>query len=90
MSTTGAPDKLTCSTIVILGASGDLTRRKLVPSLFNLYRKDRLPANTQIVGFARRPLSDDVFRARMRDGVKEFSGATFATYVWESFAPLLR
>jgi len=90
MSITGPPDKLTCSTIVIFGASGDLTRRKLVPSLFNLYRKERLPANTHIVGFARRPYSDEDFRARMRDGVKEFSGDTFDTNVWDCFAPRLR
>ena len=47
------------TTVVIFGASGDLTRRKLIPALFNLYRKGRLPANTRIVGFARRPWTDD-------------------------------
>jgi glucose-6-phosphate 1-dehydrogenase len=41
-------------TIVIFGASGDLTRRKLIPALYNNFRKKRLPAGLRIVGFARR------------------------------------
>lgn len=40
------------TTIVIFGASGDLTQRKVVPALFSLYFKGRLPADTRIVGFA--------------------------------------
>jgi len=60
-------------TIVIFGASGDLTRRKLVPSLYNLYRRGHLPAGTRIVGFARRPYSDEDFRARLRDGVQQYN-----------------
>jgi glucose-6-phosphate 1-dehydrogenase len=39
-------------TIVIFGASGDLTHRKLIPALYNLYLKKRLPAGTRTVGFA--------------------------------------
>jgi len=58
-------------TIVIFGASGDLTQRKLVPALFSLYRKGRLPANTRIVGFARRPWSHDEFRAQLRAGAQQ-------------------
>lgn len=56
------------NTIVILGASGDLTQRKLVPALYNLQRKGRLPVGTRIVGFARRPYTHDSFRERMRGG----------------------
>jgi len=77
------------TTVVIFGASGDLTRRKLIPALFNLYRKERLPANTRIVGFARRPWSHDDFRERLRGGVEEFGGGaddptwdTFAANLW--------
>lgn len=40
-------------TFVIFGASGDLTHRKLVPALYNLFRKGRLPKDTRIVGFSR-------------------------------------
>ena len=59
----------TPTTIVIFGASGDLTRRKLVPALFSLCRKNRLPANCNIVGFASSKLDTVEFRRRMRTGV---------------------
>ena len=49
-------------TLIIFGASGDLTSRKLIPSLYNLDRKKRLPAELKIVGVSRRPFSDDAFR----------------------------
>src|SRR5690348_3682987 len=49
-------------TVVIFGASGDLTSRKLVPALFNLYQKGRLPAETQVLGVSRTPFTDDAFR----------------------------
>ncbi|MFL5340704.1 MAG: glucose-6-phosphate dehydrogenase [Gemmataceae bacterium] len=51
--------------VVIFGASGDLTGRKLVPALFHLHAKSRLPAGTRIVGVARSRLSDDEFRHRL-------------------------
>ena len=54
-------------TIVIFGASGDLTSRKLVPALYNLMRAGALPADTRIVGFSRTPLSDDEWRASLRE-----------------------
>ncbi len=59
--------------LVIFGASGDLTSRKLVPALFNLFREKRLPGDFAVVGFARRPKSDAEFRAEMREGVERFS-----------------
>lgn len=77
------------NTIVIFGASGDLTQRKLVPALFNLYRKERLPANTRIVGTARRPYSHDAFRARMREGAAKFAGGSFDDATWDAFAAKL-
>jgi glucose-6-phosphate 1-dehydrogenase len=77
------------TTIVIFGASGDLTRRKLIPALFNLHRKGRLPANTHIVGFARRPWTDEHFRERLRGGVEEF-GDEVPDAKWETFAANLR
>ena len=66
--------------IVIFGATGDLTRRKLVPALYNLYRKGRLPTAARIVGFARRDWSDERLRDVMREGVREF-----ATKEYEAF-----
>jgi glucose-6-phosphate 1-dehydrogenase len=77
------------TTIVIFGASGDLTQRKLVPALYNLQRKSRLPANVAIVGFARRPFSDQDFRRLMYDGVIAYSQDTFDASLWEAFAPNL-
>ena len=77
------------TTIVIFGASGDLTQRKLVPALYNLRRKERLPKDVNIVGFARRPFSDDEFRTRMKDGLKKFSHFTFRDNLWNDFSTSL-
>jgi glucose-6-phosphate 1-dehydrogenase len=77
-------------TIVIFGASGDLTRRKLIPALYNLKRKGRLPGHLNLVGFARRPYSDTDFRSLLQSGVREFSQNTYQDSLWESFAPTLR
>lgn len=78
------------TTIVIFGASGDLTQRKLVPALYNLHSKKRLPEDTLIVGFARRPYTDQVFRDRTREGVKQFSPNSYNQSEWDAFAPSLR
>ena len=51
--------------LVIFGASGDLTHRKLVPALFELFRQRRLPSEFAVLGCARRPWSDEEFRQRM-------------------------
>jgi glucose-6-phosphate 1-dehydrogenase len=77
------------TTIVIFGASGDLTWRKLVPALYNNFKKGRLAECAHIVGFARRPLTDDSFRARLREGVEEFSAGTFDPATWEEFARMI-
>ncbi len=73
------------ATVIIFGASGDLTRRKLVPALYNLFRKGRLPARTRIVGFARSDFSHDAFRQHMREGVQEFAGH-FDGATWAAFS----
>lgn len=72
-------------TVVIFGASGDLTHRKLIPALFNNYKKNRLPEGLRIVGVARRDWSDDQFRDRLREGVKEHGGRTFDEEAWDAF-----
>ena len=73
--------------IVIFGATGDLARRKLLPALFRLAYDRRLPASFAIIGTSRTPLSDDEYRQRMLDAVKEFSedGAMDAD-LWKRFA----
>jgi glucose-6-phosphate 1-dehydrogenase len=53
-------------TIVILGASGDLTSRKLAPALYALHRKGRLPKETRIVGMSRSELTDQQWRDTLR------------------------
>ena len=77
------------TSIVIFGATGDLTKRKLVPALYNLYRKGRLPGEARIVGFARRDWSDEKFRDVMREGVKEFASKEYEESLWREFAPRL-
>jgi glucose-6-phosphate 1-dehydrogenase len=74
------------TSIVIFGASGDLTHRKLVPALYNLMRKGRLPAHYHIVGYARRPWSVDEFRARMKDAVASALKAELDAALWDAFA----
>ena len=54
-------------TIVIFGASGDLTSRKLIPALYELHRKKRLPENTRIVGFSRTKYTDDAWREKLAE-----------------------
>jgi glucose-6-phosphate 1-dehydrogenase len=60
--------------LVIFGASGDLTKRKLLPALYHLRQANLLPKQFAIVGVARRPLGDE-FAADMREGIVEFGGA---------------
>ena len=77
------------TSIVIFGASGDLTRRKLIPALYNLFRKNRLPKELRIVGSARREYSHDRFRDEMQGAVKEFARESYQQAAWEKFAPSL-
>lgn len=72
--------------MVIFGASGDLTQRKLVPSIYQLKRENRLPPEITIVGVARRDWSHDYFREQMRKGIEEFSHGIGSEEVWQDFA----
>jgi glucose-6-phosphate 1-dehydrogenase len=77
------------TTIVIFGASGDLTWRKLVPALYNAFKKGRLAECANIVGFARRPFTDESFRAHLQEGATQFTAETFDPISWETFARML-
>jgi glucose-6-phosphate 1-dehydrogenase len=77
------------TTLVIFGASGDLTSRKLVPALYQLFRKQRLPENTQVVGFSRTPYSDEAWRAELAESTAKFAGHDFDAGLWRQFAPAL-
>jgi len=77
------------TTLVIFGASGDLTKRKLVPALFSLYKKGHLPEQMRIVGFARRPWDDAHFRQVLLEGMQEFASTLFDEKAWQDFSPNL-
>lgn len=77
------------TTIIIFGASGDLTQRKLIPSLFHLFRKRRTPSQFQIIGFGGTEFSDDGFRAHLLEGMKKFASFEFTLEEWNTFTPNL-
>ena len=60
-------------TIVIFGASGDLTARKLLPALYHLFSQGQLPTPVRIIGFARREKTDEAWREEVRLGIEQFS-----------------
>ena len=73
--------------VVIFGANGDLTKRKLMPALYRLAYDRRFSAGFAGVGISRTKMSDDDFRGRMLEAVKEFSEDTeFDDEVWRRFA----
>ena len=74
--------------IVIFGASGDLTQRKLVPALHSLACAELLPEHSQVLGVARSPLSDEEFRDRLLEGVTDYARLKPGMCeVWPQFAP---
>ncbi len=78
------------NTVVIFGASGDLTQRKLVPALHNLELEGLLPNHFGVVGVARRPIPHEEFRAQMLAGINQFSRNRPAQPdVWEAFSQKL-
>ncbi|MEX1015462.1 MAG: glucose-6-phosphate dehydrogenase [Phycisphaeraceae bacterium] len=83
-SRTAASDCL----IVIFGASGDLTKRKLVPALYDLYQAKLLTNNFAVMGISRTPYSDDDFRDYLKKHAQKFS-KQFDEQTWAEFAPRL-
>ena len=86
LSTRAVPQP--CS-IVIFGATGDLTHRKLIPALYNLAADGELPPAVAIIGFARRPKSDDDFRKEMEEAVRKFSRQAVRDEIWKTFSQSL-
>ncbi len=74
------------SIIVIFGASGDLTQRKLIPAIYQIKKERRLPPELTIVGVARRDWSHDYFREHLKQGVAEFGGGIDQLELWQDFA----
>ncbi len=77
------------TSIIIFGASGDLTQRKLAPSLFNLCRKGRMPKSFHIIGFASSEFRDESFREHLLEGAKKFASFKFSDEEWADFATRL-
>ncbi len=71
--------------IVIFGASGDLTKRKLLPSLYNLAAIGMLPEEFSIIGVARRETSHEEFRAQMTKAINEFGTQKIDPALWKKF-----
>jgi glucose-6-phosphate 1-dehydrogenase len=73
--------------VVIFGANGDLTMRKLLPALYRLAYERRLPPGFAVVGTSRTPLTDAQFREKMRESVEKFlENSPFDAALWEDFA----
>ncbi|MBM3768757.1 MAG: glucose-6-phosphate dehydrogenase, partial [Acidobacteria bacterium] len=73
--------------VVIFGANGDLTKRKLLPSLYRLAFERRLPQGFAVVGISRTEMSDEDFRKKMEASVKEFlENSPFDQDLWDDFA----
>ena len=78
---------LTPCTIVIFGASGDLTARKLIPALYHLFKEKQMPADFRVVGFARRDKTDESWRTELRAALNDFSRTKpVDDQVWSDFA----
>ena len=75
--------------LVIFGAAGDLTKRKLIPSLYNLRLHGLLPREVAVIGVARKELSDEVFREDMSAAIETFATTEFDSKLWEEFRPSL-
>src|ERR1700686_2737178 len=75
-------------TVVIFGASGDLAKRKLIPALYNLVAcgQGLMPANSAVLGFARRELKVDEFRKSALDWTNRFSRLKVDEGCWQSFS----
>ena len=73
-------------TMVIFGATGDLTNRKLIPALYNLAASSDLPTQFKVLGFARREKTDEEFRSELEEGNKKFSRQGHNAELWASFA----
>ncbi len=73
-------------TLVIFGATGDLTHRKLIPALYNLAADGALPPAISVVGFARRDKTDELFRSELEEAARKFSRQPIRDELWSSFA----
>ncbi len=83
ISSRNVPD---ACTVVIFGATGDLTHRKLIPALYNIAADGELPPAVTVVGMARREKSDDEFRAELGEATRKHSRQNVRDELWDGFA----
>ena len=72
--------------VVIFGATGDLTQKKLMPSLYTLARLGMIPPNVAILGVARRPKTDEAFRSEMAEAILGAAAGAAKPALWDAFA----
>ncbi len=83
----GDRKNLEACSIVIFGASGDLTARKLIPALYHLFKEKQMPATFRVIGFARREKTDASWRQELRTALDQFSRTKpVDEKVWAAFA----
>src|SRR5690242_12283704 len=73
-------------TMVIFGASGDLTSRKLIPALYMLFKQKRLPPETRIVGNSRSKFTSEAWREELAKSTQKFLESEFDAATWKAFA----
>jgi glucose-6-phosphate 1-dehydrogenase len=73
-------------TMVIFGASGDLTSRKLIPALYGLFKRKRLPPDTRVVGCSRTKFTSEAWREELAKSTAKFAGSEFDATTWQAFA----
>lgn len=81
-----APFRIGPFTMVIFGGGGDLSKRKLLPSLFHLYRENELPARFSLIGFGRHDMDDVRYRALIREAVTQSGEGSFHEAQWNEFS----
>src|ERR671936_733892 len=77
------------TTLVILGATGDLAARKLLPAVYNLRRGGLMPERFHVIGIGRRESGDDEFRAHARDSIGSYSRTGIDDDTWKTLEPKL-
>ncbi|HEX9891420.1 MAG TPA: glucose-6-phosphate dehydrogenase [Actinomycetota bacterium] len=75
--------------LVIFGASGDLTSRKLLPAVYHLFHEGMLPGSFAVVGVARTEMTDDAFRDHAREAIGQHGRCEVHDEMWDEFAPAL-
>ena len=76
--------------LVIFGASGDLTHRKLIPALFDLFQAGLISKHFAVLGFSRSPLSNEDFRRTAREGLEHYTaGGIVSEKAWQEFSACL-